>query len=145
MESVQHLQQIPCNTFHHTLILLLHYLAKLKRFIFAANIPHYKQHAFIFACTHFSGSRLLTYYCSLWFLLNIFLNNKQFYVNKSKCWQLPCKLGMSHGTSFREGYTFYIGPDLGPRSGLLQDMWCHPAASFFSCECITWTNRTCAC
>jgi len=38
MESVQYLQQISCNISCHSLIMLLHYLGKLKGFIFAANI-----------------------------------------------------------------------------------------------------------
>jgi len=38
MESVQNLQQMPCNVFYHILIMLLHYLRKLKRFEFAADI-----------------------------------------------------------------------------------------------------------
>jgi len=41
-----------------------------------------------FTCTYFNESCLLTYYVlthyvSLWFLLNILLNNRLFYVNSS--------------------------------------------------------------
>jgi len=38
MESVQHFQQTPYNISHRTLIVLWHYLGKLKTFKFAANI-----------------------------------------------------------------------------------------------------------
>jgi len=38
MKSVQHLQQTPCNTCHRTFVMLLHYLEKLKRFKYAANV-----------------------------------------------------------------------------------------------------------
>jgi len=76
-----------------------------------------KQHALIFACTHFNWSRLLTYYLlnyyfSLWFLLNIFLNNTQFYGSRSKCWQRLCTFGMWHDFSRRAHLC--IGPDLKP-------------------------------
>jgi len=71
MASIHYLQQISCNIPRHTLIMLLHYLGKLKRFKFAANIELTKQNALIFACTYINGSCILTYYFSLWFLLNM--------------------------------------------------------------------------
>jgi len=50
--------------------MLLHYHGKLK---FAANPEEKcKRNALIFTCIHFNASRLLTYYFSFWFLLNIF-------------------------------------------------------------------------
>jgi len=62
----------------------------------------------------FFGSHLLTYYSltyyfSLWFLLNILLNNTRFYVNGSKGWQRPCILGTWHCMISQAGYTFYTG------------------------------------
>jgi len=49
MESAHYLQQMPCSISRHTLIMLLHYLGKLKRFKFAANIEQTanKMHRFL--------------------------------------------------------------------------------------------------
>jgi len=115
----QHLQQIPCNTFHHTLIMLLHYLGKLKKFKFAANIEqtannmHWFLHAHILMDLTYFTYYLLTCYFRLRFLLNILFNNTQFYVKRSKCWQRPCTLGMWHCTISREDYSYSIRPDAG--------------------------------
>jgi len=119
MESIQHSQQTSCNVFYHTLVMLLHYLGKLKRCIFAANIEqnaknmHWFLHAHILTALTYSLTYLLTYYLliyyfNLWFLLNILLNNTQFYVNRSAYWQRFCTLVMWHYTISREDYTFTL-------------------------------------
>jgi len=92
------------------------YLGKSERF---KSERQCKQNALIFTCTNFNESCWLIYwfladYFSLWFLLNILLNNTLFYVNRSKCWQRPCTLGMRHCTTCRSGYTSFIWQDLWP-------------------------------
>jgi len=154
MEIVQHLQQTSCITFHHTLIMLLRYFGKLRKVHICCKYRTDCKLALIFACTHFDRSHLLTYYLltyyfSSCFLLNILLNNAQFYVNRSKCWQPPLRIG--HVTLYNFSRRLHLlhwtrsgaTKQLRPQSGSLRDMRCHPAASFFSCECITLTNRSC--
>jgi len=98
LEKVLHVQQLPCNCSHHTLNMLLHYLGQWKGFKFAANLEDEATKCIYFTCAHFNGSCLLTYYLltyciSLWFPLNILLDNRLFYVNRSKCWQGPSLIG----------------------------------------------------
>jgi len=38
LQRAQYLQQKLCNSLHHALIMLLHYLGKLKQLKFAANL-----------------------------------------------------------------------------------------------------------
>lgn len=69
-----HLQWSRCNIGHLILSMLLHYLGKLD---IVKSGRQCKQNALIFTSTHFNGFCLLsynlvTYYRSLWLLLNIF-------------------------------------------------------------------------
>jgi len=73
MENVQHLQQIACNIFHHTLIMLLHYLGKLKRFKFAANMEQTanNMHWFLHAHILMNLTYLLLTYLLLQFMVPV--------------------------------------------------------------------------
>jgi len=74
LERAKYLQEKSCDIFHHVLIMLLHYLGKLKQFRFAANLEKNanKMYQFLYACIIMDLAYLLIYYFRLWFLLNIF-------------------------------------------------------------------------
>jgi len=109
-----------------------------------------KQHALIFACAQFNGSHSLTYYFSLWLLLNILLNNTVL-CKEVKMLTAPLHIGDVTQYDFSRRLHLLHWTRSGatkqpiPQSGLLQDTGCHLAVSYFSCQCITLTNRSSAC
>jgi len=97
-----------------------------------------------FTCIHFNASCLLiyyflTYYVSLWFLLNILLNNRLFYENNvyrlSDCavhWARDAVRVLEQQNTFN----WTRSEQLRLQPGLLQDTGCRLAASFSGRGCI---------
>jgi len=117
MESVQCLQQIPCNISHHTLVMLLHYLEKLKMFTFAANIEqtandmHRCLHVHILMDLVYLFITFFAYYFNLWFLLHILF--KQHTVLCKQVEMLTAKLHIEHVTlQFLEQAILFISDQM---------------------------------
>jgi len=110
------------------------------------------QNASIFICIHYNGSCLLTYYLLLPFMVSVkhSWNNRLFYVDRSKCCQCPCTMGIQHCATSRAGYTSLIWPNIWPPNSpdlslVYRKIWGVVPQPVHLLRLHTLTNRSSAC